>query len=258
MNATLRPGIATDALARASFAIEEQRDGYTIVRSPDRPDYWFGNCLVLDSEPSPASYEDWIQVHADAFAGVPVRRRVVLWENGYARDLEPYNGPLARESVTIFTTRRPPGRTTTLARIAPLVSQTDWDAALVLVRRERIDAGTPEQVEFATWRFEGHRRDVATGRCRVWGAWIGDELVAFAGVYASGAWSRFITPITGAEYRRRGLFSTLASVAIDESLSSFPRTTIVIGAERGSGLETLYEGLGLRVAGVQHALVTEA
>ena len=79
MNATLRPGIATDALARASFAIEEQRDGYTIVRSPDRPDYWFGNCLVLDSEPSPASYEDWIQVHADAFAGVPVRRRVVLW-----------------------------------------------------------------------------------------------------------------------------------------------------------------------------------
>jgi len=68
VNATLRPGIATDALARASFAIEEQRNGYTIVRSPDRPDYWFGNCLVLDSEPSPASYEDWIQVHADAFA----------------------------------------------------------------------------------------------------------------------------------------------------------------------------------------------
>jgi hypothetical protein len=251
------PGIATDALVRASFALEERHDGYTIVRSPGKPDYWFGNCLVLDSEPAPASYDGWIRAHAEAFAGVPVKRRIVLWENDTRKSLEPYDGPLSRESVTILTTRQSPACATTLARIAPLASQNDWDAALVLVKQERIEAGNPEQVDFAMWRFEGHHRDADAGRCRVWGAWIGEDLVAFAGLYANGEWARFITPVTKAEYRRRGLFSTLASRAMSETLALFPGTTVVIAAEKGSGLEQLYEGLGFRVAGEQHALVAE-
>jgi hypothetical protein len=249
------PGIATDALVRASFALEERRDGYTIVRSPGKPDYWFGNSLVLDSEPAPASYDGWIRAHAEAFAGVPVERRIVLWENDTRQNLEPYDGPLARESVTIFTTRHSPNRATAPARIAPLASQSDWDAARVLVTQERIEAGSPDQVDFATWRFEGHHRDADAGRCRVWGAWSGDDLVAFAGLYANGEWARFITPITKAEHRRRGLFSALASRAMSETLAWFPDATIVIAAEKGSGLEKLYEGLGFRLAGEQHALV---
>jgi hypothetical protein len=256
--AASRPGIATDALTRASFAIEEPRDGYTIVRSPERPDYWFGNCLVLDSEPAPERYGDWIRAHAEAFAGTPVKRRVVLWENDARKDLEPYDGPLARDSVTIFTTRRSPGRATQRARIAPLASQRDWDAALTLVKHERIEAGSPEQVDFATWRFNGHHRDADAGKCRVWGAWSEDDLVAFAGLYANDEWARFITPITKAEHRRRGLFSALANRAMSQTLALFPGATIVIGAEKGSEtLEKLYEGLGFRAAGEQHALVAQ-
>jgi hypothetical protein len=249
------PGVVTDALVRASTSVSETRDGYTVVRTPEAPDFWFGNCLVLDRLASPATYEKWMKAHAEAFAGVPTQRRVVVWETADRRGLEPYEGPLERETLAILTTRRSPGRETNHACIAPFKSERDWDAALALMVQDRVDDGRPEQVEFVSWSFAVRRRDAQARRCRLWGAWIGEELVAFAGLYANAEWARFVTPITKPAYRRRGLFSALASLAIAQTLEVHPQATIVIAAARGTETESLYERLGFRAIGEQHAVI---
>ncbi len=71
------PGQATDSLVRRSFCTERRGDGYTVVETPSRPDFWFGNALVLDRAPAPVDYERWLARHAAIFAGTPVVKHVV-------------------------------------------------------------------------------------------------------------------------------------------------------------------------------------
>ena len=89
------------------------------------------------------------------------------------------------------------------------------------------------------------------------GARDGDELVAFAGMYASDRWARFITLVTAPAYRRRGIFGALASIAIAATLRSHPDATVVIAAEAGSAPERTYLGLGFEPIGEIRALVAE-
>jgi hypothetical protein len=254
MVARLPAGIATDALVLASIAVREARRGYTVIRCPEAPNFWFANCLVLDVEPAPGDYETWLGRHAEIFANAPVQRRVVRWERSDRGGLAPYDGPIERDSTTIFTTRRPPSATPGAARIEPFTFERDWrDGARIVI--EAAESEHPEQAAFDAWRFSVHRKDAAAGRCRLWGAWDGDDLVAFAGLYASDEWARFITPITKASHRRRGHFRALAHVAIAETLRVHPNAVVVVAAASGTENEALYERLGFRAVGQQHALV---
>ncbi len=252
------PGDATDALVRASITVREAFDGYTLVRCPEAPSYWFANCLALDREPAPSAYASWLEKHAAAFAGVPVQRRVVTWEIDARRGLASYDGPIQRERTTIFTTRRAPRRTPTLARIRPFDCARDWAAGLAMQACEWTDSGNAAFVAFEAWRFGHYRRDAAAGACRMWGAWIDDELVAIAGLYANQTWARFINPLTKPQYRRRGLFGAIASLGIAQTLGAWPDATVVIAAESGGETEALYEHLGFHAVGEQHALISPA
>lgn len=231
---------ATDALVLASIATRERRPGSTIVRCPTTPNFWYGNVLVLNREPAPATYGDWVARHAELFAGVPVKRHVVTWEARAARDRPAAHAACEYAQSTVFVTRAAPRRESPLAFIRELAGEADWSACAERARRESIDAGRPEQAAFDIWRVGIYRADAHARRCRIWGAFIGDELVAYTGLYSSRDWARFITPITAPVYRRRGLFGALASVAIGETLRMFPTASIVVAAETGAYAESAF------------------
>jgi len=47
-------GLSTDLLLHAETGIVESRQDYIVVRTPDAPDYFFGNMLVMRHRPSQA------------------------------------------------------------------------------------------------------------------------------------------------------------------------------------------------------------
>lgn len=210
---------------------------------------------MLDRTPAPSTYAIWIAEHARAFEGVPVKRHVVVWETTVAADAQPYDGPLERERErsTVLTIRRPPIREAPFT-MRELVSDGDWNDAAALDATHWSSLGD-DFAAFGRWCSGVVRRDAAAGRCRVWGARDGDELVAFAGMYASEEWARFITPVTAPAYRRRGIFSALASIAIAATLRTHPDATVVIAAEAGSAPERTYLCLGFEPVGELRALV---
>jgi hypothetical protein len=82
------PATISDAIVRGGASTFEQRDGYAVVETPARRDFWFGNMLVLDAAPSPDEYAAWLSLCARTFAERGVRRYVVQWETaGSADDL---------------------------------------------------------------------------------------------------------------------------------------------------------------------------
>ena len=248
------PANATDALVRASIVVRVPRDGYTIVSAPERPDYWFANCLVVAHAPAPENYERWLAAHAAAFDGRPVKRRVVVWEVSERRELPPYDGPIERQRSTVFRARgvTPPH---SIARLCEFDDSSHWEAAAGMERAALIGDGFADRVEFAAWRFGIYHADATRGRCRVWGAFADDRLVAYAGLYANDRYARFITPVTEPAFRRQGLFRALCSVAIAETARVHPRANVIIVAETGEDPERIYERLGFDAIGEQHALI---
>ncbi|MDR6376853.1 hypothetical protein [Paraburkholderia caledonica] len=50
-------GLATDLLLHSDIGVVESRDDYIVVRTPDAPEYFFGNMLVLRQRPSASDLE---------------------------------------------------------------------------------------------------------------------------------------------------------------------------------------------------------
>ena len=44
-------GLATDLLLHTETGVVESQDDYIVVRTPDAPEYFFGNMLVLQQRP---------------------------------------------------------------------------------------------------------------------------------------------------------------------------------------------------------------
>jgi hypothetical protein len=251
------PGLATDSLSRASFSIERRVAGCTVVETPVRRDYWFGNCLILDRPPKPAAYDAWLARHATIFGGMDVKRHVVQWEVGGPRtDPEPPDRPdVELEVLTVMisdSTPLPVNRDD--VAIHRVATADDW-SQIDALERASSPQESPGFADFYSWRTSMVRLDVETGRASVYGAFVGATLVAYAGCYGTATWIRLTTPVTACAYRRRGLFSALFSRAIGDARARFPLARIVVVAAADSPPERLYRSLGFEACGHQYALI---
>jgi hypothetical protein len=248
----------SDALVLASVARYRRFDGYTSIEVPERRDFWYGHALILDREPAPDDRAMWIARHAEHFRRIDVRRHTIVWEVTGTRERGPELGPNVRGEIerSIVFARRTPYGTAVDARVRPLASDADWDAAAALSALEDTDA-SPEMRDFGHWRFGIVRSDATNGRMRMWGIWDGDELAAFAGIYGSPTLARFTTPVTRAAYRGRGLFRALCAAAVDATLHARPQATVIICAAAGEAPEGIYRRLGFEAVGETYGLLGE-
>lgn len=251
------PGLETDRFVRASFAVERRESGCTVVETPQRRDYWFGNCLVLDRAPPSAQYGAWLARHAGIFAGTGVAKRVVQWESGGARDdpERPSRPEIGFDVLTVMISDATPDAVFRGdVALRAVAGDADWSQVDRLESAEAAGA-PPSFADFCAWRTRMVRLDVERGVACVYGAFAEGVLVAFAGCYARADWIRLTTPVTAHAFRRRGLFSSLFARAVGSARDRFPGARIVVVAEAESSPERLYRSLGFAVSGYQYALV---
>lgn len=78
----LRPGWRTDLTMHAVAATLQERDDYLVVRTPDNPTYYWGNCLVARDAPGDADLERWLARFASEIATLqPDSRHVAIGVN---------------------------------------------------------------------------------------------------------------------------------------------------------------------------------
>src|SRR4051812_4329961 len=72
---------ATDLDVLAPDRVLERRDGYTVVRSPGTPTFYWGNFLLFDREPGPGDGDRWEALFEAEFGADPrVRHRSFGWD----------------------------------------------------------------------------------------------------------------------------------------------------------------------------------
>ena len=244
-------GLATDVALRVLEGAEvSDRGGYLVVRSPDNPEFWWGNFLILPGRPEPGSAVAWLARFAaefpaarhvalavDAAGPVPAEPAIPVPADFPAAGLE-----AERSTVLTAASVTPPPRPAEQAGIRPLKSDADWQASLDLGVR---CFGAEGSQEYLIRRNAARRRLIRAGRGAWFGAFGGGRLLAQLGVCDAGdGRARYQDVETDPAARRRGLAGTLvwhAGLYAHEVLGA---ARLVIVADPGAEAIRVYRSCG--------------
>jgi len=210
------PGWATDlAVLEHSGSVIENHEGYLLVRTPENPDFHWGNCLFVTDTDAVSDAARWVETFQSAFpeanwVAVGLIHMPANPDAWVAQGVEV-------EPDDVLTTR-------SLPRQLPLpdgytvrrLSGQDWAQSAAQATAENLRTGEYDQQ--TQERFvQVQARTKASLSERNVGAWFGafieDELVADLGIVRCGTTARYQSVGTAEAHRRRGLASHLLGVA---------------------------------------------
>jgi RimJ/RimL family protein N-acetyltransferase len=204
-------GYRTDVALRTMEGAEVTDHGdHLVVRSPDNPNFWWGNFLLLAQAPRPGEAASWV---ARFEAEFPTARHVALGvdtADGEAElpgDLAVAGLEVERAVVMTAAEVMPPARPNTDAEIRPLGSDADWRLSVDLAIR---CADSGDESDYLERRAMSRRRMTQAGIGVWFGAFDGDRLLAQLGLFDVGdRYGRYQHVETDPAARRRGLAGTL-------------------------------------------------
>ena len=235
-----------------------------VVRSPQNPDYHWGNMLIVDGERLGVDLCLQLPGLVSAFqAALPDGDHVAIAIDApdlLPSELEgaelPNRVAVEHDVVLRATTLEPSGHPAPAVDLRPfaLDDVPAWDAAIAM---ELTDAPAgPAHRAFVERRLDGLRSLQVNGHGAWWGAWTPDgELVAMLGVYDAGEGvGRYQNVVTRADHRRRGIAGALVRAAGAWALDTLTISSLVIVADPEGPAIGVYTGAGFERVHDQWAL----
>ena len=220
------------------------RGDYLVVRTPDNPDFWWGNFLLLARLPGPGQGGEWLARFAAEF---PAAGHVALGVDTTDDSETPAEftaAGLQADRATVLTAAqlRPPAHPNTEAEVRPLVGDADWRQSVDLAVR-CFDGGEPG--DFLLRRASARRRLTQTGAGVWFGAFDNGRLLAQLGLFDVGdGYARYQHVETDPVARRRGLAGTLVWTAGRYGREVLRSTTFVIVADPADVAIRVYRACG--------------
>lgn len=241
----------TDRLAQAPASRYEPADGYTVCRTPERPDYVFGNYLILD-EPPLAELPLLLDRAAATFGVARTRPVALQWEQP---DRHP--SPAALPGCTLIEHLVLAGTALTTdsaaprlpAQLAEVAADQQWaDLVRFAARETATDEG------WTRWRYGQYR--ALGSSCRWLVALEENRIVAAGGLVSDARLDRFQEVITAEDRRRRGLATAVCAELLRRTRR--PDRLVVAVADPATGADRIYRALGLEPAGYQYTVLSRS
>lgn len=206
------PAISTDLLFDSYQGLIQRHSDYWAISTPESPDYYFGNYLLLPRPPDDRD-KGWLEQTFDRLIGQDprIRHRTFLWplDEGLSRCPGAFVacGYHYMECLALSLTRErliPPDGPLPLP-VRPFTPD-DWPDWVELELRERNPAHEAAHYhEFLLSRVRLYRAMIADGLGQWWGMWDGVSLVASCGLFFTESLGRFQWVRTREAWRNRGL-----------------------------------------------------
>jgi len=248
-------GFRTDVTLRALEGGEvTDRGDYLVIRTPENPDFWWGNFLLFAHAPGPGQSRPWLERFAAEF---PAARHATLGVDT-AGDVDiPADfaaAGLETERAAVLTASQigPPPRPNTEAEFRPLASDADWRQSVELAVR-CFDGGEPG--DYLERRAVARRRLTERGTGAWFGAFERGRLLAQLGLFDVGdGYARYQHVETDPGARRRGLAGTLVATAGQYGKKVLGTSTFVIVADPADVAIRVYRSCGFTVRQSQLSL----
>jgi hypothetical protein len=242
-------GIATDLLLHAETGMVERRGEYVVVRTPDSPDYFFGNMLFLRERPAAENLQQ-LEIEFARWVGTPplIAHRTFEWPESASGDIDldafverGYDATVCQVLVARHGEIRPVA-TNAAVEVRPFATQQDWDDWTRMQLADMPDPLDPPSQRYIAHKQRAYRALIARGLGDWWGAFIEGEQVGSLGLFFLAGMGRFQSVITAEQHRNRSICKTLLSEVINRT-AGFAGPLVMV-ADEAYHAGKIYESLG--------------
>jgi len=241
-------GLASDVMVLGDRSHLEEKPDHFVLRSPDEPDFWFGNMIIQRTDQ--IDPERQIETFQSEF---PNAKHITIgWDipgmKGMERlkDFKSLGFKIDESDVLVLgpaLVRHEAPDGITLRR---LVTDEDWHKATELqgITGIEVEHNAEGYLSYIKTRMEACRRLTDEGLGAWFGAFAGEELVGDLGIYANSETARFQAVETRASYRRKGVCAALVTTGVEWAQSRYPHTKTIIVADQESAAGRVYRRCG--------------
>jgi predicted GNAT family acetyltransferase len=244
-------GYRTDLFFLRDEGVITETPRFTVVETPTNHGYYFGNFLMLNEAPNNdqlSSLEEDFETQLGHKEGV--NHRTFAWSDAAHDSLSAFTKAgydFIALSVLIATPKTlvAPSHFNSEITVRAFETDKDWKAWTALRIAER-EPGHSEATyrAFAEKSTVNYRKMAAQNRGNFYGAFIGDKLVASAGLFFENRTGRFQQVLTKSAFRKQGICRHMMHALCTVGFETLDQLVIV--AEQGYHALGIYEAIGFK------------
>ena len=230
-------------------------DDYFVLRTPANPDYHYGNLLTVKCQLDTHTKSQWLQQFDNAFTDMPkVEHYTFCWprnleqvvtKNDFIADGFSY------EEVHVLSLERgqfsAPSAFNSQVSMRELTNESDWQQWLNLSLAEQSGDYDPTGLSQHLQTRMANYQALGKAGCGVYmGAFIGEQLIGYAGLYHQAELARFQHVHVIPAYQNQNIAKTLLAMLINQAPKAV--ATFVIVADEHYHATKLYQSLGFTIA----------
>jgi hypothetical protein len=234
----------------------EFKDSYFVVRTPSRPDFFWGNYLIFNSLPSKETTEEWIKIYKEEFDLTKQRFMTMTWDSSEKGDLSAlydYGFKLETQQVLLLDNLIKPEKINSKVEVRVLKTESEWNQ----LKRTQWIHNWPlkeEQMPFLINKIKNFRELQDQGCGLRFGAFIENKLVGDLGIYFKDSVARFSSVCTDKEFYNQGVCRTLVYNSIIQFKKEFKVEHFIMQATDTEYAKNIYKKLGFSLWGYSHDL----
>lgn len=252
-------GYQTDFIFLEQESEFTQLEDYTLVRSPKQPTFYFGNLLLLNEPPRNGDQAKLEATFKEAFKDMEgVKHFTFCWGNDKKTDVTEFvNAGYEYDELFVLKAQAKDlihtHQLNDQVMLRPFENESDWEQWVELELLERKEGhGEEGYRSFLKGQKARYQNLYQAERGNFYGAFIGDELVASAGLFKKENLGRFQSVITKSTHRRQGICKTLIYYICCKGFEELD--TLVIAAEKHYHALRIYESFGFQSTDSQYSL----
>ena len=224
----------------------EDKGDYIFVRSPDNPDFFWGNFLVFPEPPQAGDFSKWTSHFEKEFSGMEgINHMTFEWDDSSEKpNLEEFqkNGFEYDETIVLVAKGGiHPVYENDAIEMKAIKSDEDWGKLIDFQVEVNPDGYREESLRpFIEKRFQDYRHYSQSGLGNWYAAYQDGRMVADLGLYAEDGVARYQNIKTHEDYRKRGIAQTLMQFAASDLGADY----FVIQAEDDGPAINMYQSIG--------------
>lgn len=227
------------------------RGDYLVIRTPSRPDYFWGNYLIMNHPPQAGDLEKWIELFEKEIGPRNERSFIAItWdsidgEQGKIKPFSDFGFSVHKSIILTAQSIHQPSKFRSELTVHPLSSDEDWDQFIDIHFDPDWTYGEADtQRQFLKDKRDHLRVMVDADLGLRFGVELEGKIVGELGIYWDDKIGRFNEVATHRDYRRQGVCSTLVYTVAKFVLETKGIDTLVMEADDGYHAAKIYESVG--------------